>query len=108
MKYLWLLILFAVANLAVAESYSNASTIKAITVGTTYARVQLTSMPSTPAESCSSSTFYYLDLTTGSEIYSATLAAKLAGEKISFQLIGCQSGMPKITHVYLCDTLFCS
>lgn len=96
-------LLFSNAN---AESYSNVSTVKGMTVGVGFARIQLVSMKA--AENCLNSNYYWLDTSQGKEMFSALLAAKASGSELSLQLVGCQGDMPKITHVYICDKPFCS
>lgn len=104
---------------AQAEVYTEPSTVKGITFGAGYVRVKLDAMLSeskydSSVEQCITRTFYSFDASTefGRQAYSALLSAKMAGAKVSLQLNGCyQVGnniYPKINHVYVCDTLFCS
>lgn len=88
------------------ESYSDASTVKGITVDEGYARIKLDNMK--PAEGCEKEGYYYLDTSLYKEGFSVILAAKAAGQKLSFQLVGCHGDMAKISHVYFCDKSFCN
>ncbi|NMH63824.1 hypothetical protein [Shewanella salipaludis] len=106
MKYLVVFSLLLVSSLSWSESYSNVSIVKGLTIGATHARVQLESMKL--AEGCSNIKFYFLDIQNNKEMFSSILAAKASGQKVSFQLLGCENDTAKISHVYLCDTQFCS
>ncbi len=98
-------VIVLVSTLSQAESYSPSSKIKGMTIGTDYARIQLETMG--PAEGCDSPKYYKLATTNGAGMFSALLAAKASGSIVSVQLIGCDSNMPNITHVYLCDNKLC-
>lgn len=107
MRYILSLVLLVFASSLWAESYSNVSTVKGISIIPSSARIQLNSMKE--AEGCSSSQYYYLGpLSDKGEMYSTILAAKMSGEKLSFQLTGCQGKYPVITAIYLCDKHFCN
>jgi hypothetical protein len=106
MKYILALSLTLACNFAYSESYSNVSTVKGLTIGAISARVQLDSMKL--AEGCSNEKFYLLDSENNKAMFSSILAAKASGQKVSFQLIGCENDTAKISHVYMCDTKFCS
>lgn len=88
------------------ESYSPISTVKGLTIGQGYVRVKLVDME--PAEDCSKTDYYLLDTSVQKDGFSAVLAAKASGQKLSFQLKGCHGDMPKISHIYFCDRAFCS
>ena len=81
-------------------SYSEAHTISQMTVGKEFARVKMSNMIA--YEGCSRSDYYILSFADSgsSEMYSMLLAAKLSGEKLKFQLIGCKSNFAEITHIY--------
>ena len=107
MKNLCLLTLTLFAANVQAETYSEVSTVKGITIGTTTAaRVVLDSMKPGVESQCSDQKYYSLDLS-NKEMFSGILAAKASGAKLSFQLNGCENNRPKIVHVYLCDQKFC-
>lgn len=91
---------------AYAESYSDVTTIKGITVGGTAARVLMESMKEGVESSCSDQKYYNLDLSK-KEMFSTILAAKMSNTKLSFQLNGCENDRPNIAHVYLCEQRFC-
>ena len=106
MKKILVIISLIATSFVYGVTYSNVSTVKGMTVGDTGVRVQLESMK--PAEQCSTTNFYFVDTSISKDMYSALLAAKASGQKVSFQLIGCHNNIPKVTQVYLCDTHFCS
>lgn len=107
MKTITFVALMLSFNLCFSESNSNLSTIKAITVGSGYARVRLESMKE--AEGCvNTKNWYYLDTVNNQEMFSTLLAANISGKKLTLQLAGCQGEYPKISHIYLCDTLVCN
>ena len=111
MKKIFLLALL-VSSFTYGESYSDTAAIKGMTVGEGYSRIKLSSMNSTrvlnAAESiCEKHDYYYLDTSVSKDMYSALLAANASKQTVSLQLIGCQGGYPKISHVYLCERAFC-
>lgn len=102
-------LLFSVQSFA--ESYSVASTIKGITVGSTLVRVYLDTLTGN-FESCTSEqkkNAYAFDpsLPGGEFMLSVVLSAKVSQQKLSFLSMGCKSDYSKITHVYFCDKAFC-
>lgn len=105
MKYALILFFSIQSSFVFSESYSEVSTVKGLTVGNSYARVQLSTMKET--ESCTNSKFYYLDNSESKDMFSTLLAAKASGQLVSLQLVGCANNMAQISHVYACDTSFC-
>lgn len=108
-----LLLLPVFAN---ATAYTQVATIKDMTVSHNTVRIKLSTM--NKLTECSSSPtsakWYHLDLRTdgAQHIYSSLLAAKLAKQKMFLELRGCfsqnaDSKYPKVTQVYLCDTMWC-
>jgi len=89
-----------IAQPALSETYVE-GTVTQLSVGTTYARVQLDQMVS--AEGCANYTWYLLPFPPGEgkEMYAAVLTAKTSGQRVKLQLTGCSSGYPSIAHVYL-------
>lgn len=62
-------------------------------------------------EPCSSeSPWYALNLADpgAKEMYAAILSAKIAGQMLFVQSIGCYGTYSKITLVYICDTFLCT
>jgi len=106
MKKILVILTLLSMNYIDAASYSEVSKIKGMTIGVNHVRVQLEVMK--PAEQCSVSNYYFLDTSVSKDMYSALLSAKASGQLLSLQLDGCHLNMPKISHVYLCDTHFCS
>lgn len=102
-----LIALLLICNQAYGESYSDVTTVKGLSIGTDYVRVQLDSMKQ--AEGCPSVHYYYLDTSDSKNIYSALLSAKLSNQQLSLQLTGCDASgkMAKISHLYMCDKQFC-
>ena len=111
MKYL-LVLSFFLSFVAHSAEYPAPSTITALTFSEAGVRVKMTAMSS--SDMCPDSKYYYLDTANaGSDkLVSVLLAAKLSQQKIWFQLNGCAGdgsySYKKITHVYLCDTMWCS
>ncbi len=95
-----------------AVTYSEVTTVKALTFNQDGVRVKLESMKS--AESCENQNFYYLPTPTNQQnkLISALLTAKASKGKISLQLVGCENmgsySYPKINHIYFCDTVMCN
>ena len=95
-----------------AASYSNVTTVKALTLGADGVRVKLDSMKE--LEGCVNQKYYYLSTPTNQEdkLVSALLTAKISKQKINFQLSGCETmssySYPKIRHIYFCDTALCN
>ena len=89
-------------------TYTVPSKITNMSVGTDFARVKTEIMKS--AESCSKNVWYILDMKDGKnkEMYSMLLTAKASSQKVHFQLIGCQSDYPKVSHVYNCNNASCT
>ena len=81
-----------------AETYSELSTVKSITVADDLVRVRLATMVN--IEGCSSNNWYAVDLneTYAKEKYSSLLAAKTTQEKVFLQFLqdACHGGYPKI------------
>lgn len=111
--WLTLVTLFLYHSAGYAESYSEASTVTALTLGANGIRVKLNKMKS--VESCVTQDYYYLDTPDDDrydKLVSALMAAKVSQQKLSFQFVGCSQvgskSYPKISHIYFCDTSFCS
>ena len=110
-KIWWLAIAMLLAGNSYADSYTLDSIIKNMTVGNGLARVQFLDGVG-GFESCSTNQQWYgLDLTSTvagtKEMYATLLSAKLTGQKLHLQLIGCVGAYSKITHVYVCDNSSC-
>lgn len=92
-----------------AESYSELSSVKHITVHEDIVRVRLNSMKEITG--CTSSYWYSINLNEpfSKEKYSALLTAKATNEKVFFQFLpnDCYATHPRINVVYLCDDLQC-
>ncbi|EAQ64327.1 hypothetical protein MED121_04388 [Marinomonas sp. MED121] len=111
LKYLGILA-FLVSGAAFSASYSEVSIVKGVSIGENFVRVKLQNMKS--LENCPHQSWYVLDTTADSSklLYSGILSANAAKTKLSLQITDSHSvgskTYPKITHVYLCDTAFCS
>ena len=87
-----------------AASYSNVTTVKALTLGAEGVRVKLDSMKE--LEGCINQKYYYLAIPTNQQdkLVSALLTAKVSRQSISLQLSGCETmssySYPKISHIY--------
>ena len=111
-KYIIPLCFLFSAESVIAETYSPVSTIKGMTVGTTLVRVFLADVDVLKFESCTveaKKTGYALNpADTGVELMLSTLlSAKVSGQKLMFQSVGCHAGYSEISHIYFCDTEFC-
>ncbi|WP_432467884.1 hypothetical protein [Agarivorans sp. Z349TD_8] len=111
-RHLIAIALLSFSSTSIAESYSDPSVITALTFGTDGVRVRLESMKA--AESCETQNYYFLHTPDEShdKLISVLLSAKVAQQKVSLQLAGCHqlgaNNYPKISHIYFCDTSFCS
>ena len=109
---LTLSIMLCYSSLAYSASYSKVASIEALTFSNKGVRVKLTEM--SPAEGCANQNWYYLPTPDSSygQMVSSLIAAKATGEKISLQLLLCEPlgtySYPKINHIYMCDSEFCS
>ncbi|MCG7535278.1 hypothetical protein [Pseudoalteromonas sp. OOF1S-7] len=99
-----------------ATAYTQVATIKDMTVSHNAARIKLSTMNELTecTSSPTSAKWYHLDLRTdgAQHIYSSLLAAKFSGQKMFLELRGCyshdaNSKYPKVTQVYMCDTMWC-
>ncbi|WP_194866520.1 hypothetical protein [Pseudoalteromonas sp. PPB1] len=116
MKKLILPALLCLPLFANATAYTQVATIKDMTVSHNTVRVKLSVMNelSECSSSPTSAKWYHLDLAKeGSQhIYSSLLAAKFAKQKLFMELSGCftqnaSSKYPRVTQVYMCDTMWC-
>lgn len=103
-KYVVFFLMAFMATYVGAVTKTGIYTIQNMTIGPDYARVSLDKM--SEAENCTSSQFYYLDLSK-KEMFSALLAAKLSKQPLYLQLIGCKNNHPEITHIYICEEKNC-
>ena len=98
------------AAAAHANTYSNVSTIKGLTVENGNGRVRLVLDDMTAAkESCATDPWYAFSLSTlgAKEMYASLLAAKFAGQRVFVQANGCEGPYSSVTLVYVCDAMWC-
>ena len=111
MKFRKLLLSLGLVSLpAIAEEYSNVSTIADISITDYVVSVRLENMKVTNQCSGQRHEWYALDPNGPffPEKYSALLSANAMKESIFFQINGCASDFGKITVVYLCENTQCN
>jgi len=112
MKSVLFIFLYSISFLTHAESFTQVTKIKGITSDGNYVRVVLDDM--LEAEGCKNQNYYFFELSqeSGKNMLHILLAAKTNNEKVSIQIDGCKKvedrEYPVVTHVYFCDTEYCS
>jgi hypothetical protein len=95
---------------AYADSYSHVTRVKGLTLQGSTNTVRIVLEDSTGSyEPCATDSWYAFSLADqgGKEMYATLLAAKLSGNNLFLQSIGCLGPYSKVTLVYVCDTLWC-
>ncbi|MFK7815915.1 MAG: hypothetical protein AB8B92_06225 [Gammaproteobacteria bacterium] len=112
MKYLILIVLIFVTTTLQAESFTKVTKVSGLTSGGDYMRVALDDM--LEAEGCKNQGYYLLDASDqlSNVMFQLLLVAKTSKQKLYVQIDGCKvledREYPLITHVYLCDSQYCS
>jgi len=112
MKNFTIFLLILLISSVHAESFTEVTKIRGFTSDGTFVRVVLDDM--LEAEGCKNQNYYYLDASSdpGKIMLQILLAAKAHKQKVSIQIDGCKEvedrEYPVVTHVYLCDTEYCS
>lgn len=112
MKYFLIALYLILVPPLHAESFTKVTKISGLTSNGLGVRVVLDHM--LEAEGCKNQGYYYLDVSNdpGKIMMQLLLAVKSNNEKVSIQIDGCvdveDRQYPVITHVYYCDSEYCS
>lgn len=112
MKYILASLIMFLALPLHAESFTKVTKISGLTTNGTFMRVVLDDM--LEAEGCKNQNYYLFDVASdpGKVMLQLLLAAKVNKQKVSIQIDGCMEiedrEYPVVTHVYLCDSKYCS